>query len=159
MSWISEIPSKSLKAMILRDRGRPGEARALLETIEDVPTGIYEESRAICVLAETYADEGRYAEAIATARKGIDAAGEDVIGRAWCMRALARAHHLNGERDSAERVLRDELSALENTDWDEERVRVLALLARAHGHSRHDCAPCLRAPASSEWARTSPPAS
>jgi len=139
VSWISEIPAKTLKASILRDRGRTKEARAMLENIEQVPTGIYEESRAISVLAELDSDDGAYAEAIATAQRGIDAADEDVLGRAWCLRALARAHHLNGDQVTAEKTLRDELELLAQSDWDEERVRILALLARVlDEQGRHD---------------------
>ena len=139
VSWISEVPAKSLKAMILRERGRPEEARAMLENLADVPVGLYEESRAVYVLAEIQSDQGTYAEAIATAKKGLDVAGEDVIGRAWCMRALARAHHLAGHHTEAERLLREELEMLRDSDWDEERVRILALLARVlDEQGRHD---------------------
>ena len=49
VSWISEIPAKSLQADILRAQGRQKEAREILLTIPDVPTGLYEESRAIAV--------------------------------------------------------------------------------------------------------------
>jgi tetratricopeptide (TPR) repeat protein len=139
VSWISEIPAKSLKAMILRERGKTKDARAVLESIRDVPQGLYEEARAICVLSEIESDEGAYAEAIATAQRGIDVSGEDVLGRAWCLRALARAHHLSGDQEAAEQVLRDELELLEKSDWDEERVHILALLARVlDEQGRHD---------------------
>ncbi len=139
VSWISEIPAKSLKAMLLRERGQTKDARAVLADIKDVPNGLYEEARAICVLAEIESDEGNYAQAIATAQRGIDESGEDVVGRAWCLRALARAHHLNGDQGSAEKALRDELEVLEQSDWDEERVHILALLARVlDEQGRHD---------------------
>jgi tetratricopeptide (TPR) repeat protein len=139
VGWISEIPAKCLKAKILQDRGQPAEGRRLLESIKDVPYGMYEESRAVAVLAEILCDEGNPAEGITAARRGIDGAGEDVIGAAWCRRALARAHHLAGKHADAERVLREELDLLSGTDWDDERVRAMALLAGVlDEQGRHD---------------------
>ncbi|MFY9587174.1 MAG: hypothetical protein WAT66_06945, partial [Actinomycetota bacterium] len=139
VSWISEIPAKSLKALIFREQGRTKEAREILADIKEVPNGLYEESRAVGVLSEIESDEGNYAQAIAVAQRGIDNAGEDVVGRAWCLRALARAHHLNGDQDRAEQALRDELDTLKDSDWDEERIHIFALLAKIlDDQGRHD---------------------
>ncbi len=90
---------------------------------------MYEESRAIATLANVLSELGRHDEAIEAARHGMDEAGEDVLGSAWCHRALARAHKLKGDPDEAERLLRDELTMLSESDWDEERIQILALLA------------------------------
>ena len=139
VSWISEIPAKSLKALILQERGRTAEARAVLADIKELPNGLYEESRAIGVLSEIESDEGNYAQAVVEAQRGIDHAGEDVVGKAWCLRALARAHHLNGDQAKAEKALREELELLEPTDWDAERVSIHALLAKVlDEQGRHD---------------------
>src|SRR5439155_5874367 len=84
-------------------------------------------------------DLGRLSEAMATARRGIDEAGEDTCGSAWCHRALARAKHEAGEDAEAERILRAELEILSESDLDEERVRIYALLAQVlDAQGRHD---------------------
>ena len=139
VSWISEVPAKALKASVLRERGRPSEAREVLESIKDVPAGMYEEARAVAVLADILCDEGKLDDAKAAANRGIAEAGEDVCGKAWCMRALARAHRLSGEPADAERLLKDVMTFLEGSDWDAERVRVLAVLAEVlDEEGRHD---------------------
>jgi class 3 adenylate cyclase/tetratricopeptide (TPR) repeat protein len=129
VSWISEVPGKSIKAEILRSRGQLEEAVAVLRAEWAGPSGLYEEARSVSILAEILADLGRFDEAIAEAQAGIDIAGEDVLGSAWCHRAQARALKLKGEPTEAERVLRVELNMLADTDWDEERILILALLA------------------------------
>ncbi|HJR18704.1 MAG TPA: adenylate/guanylate cyclase domain-containing protein [Actinomycetota bacterium] len=129
VGWISEIPGKSIKAEILRSRGELEEALKILKAPTEGPTGLYEESRAIATLSDVLCDLGRYDEAIEAARRGIAEAGEDVLGNAWCHRSLALAHKRKGEPEEAERLLREELAMLEESDWDEERIQILALLA------------------------------
>ena len=129
VSWISEIPGRSLKAEILRERGMIEEAIKVLKEPTIGPTGLYEEARSVATLADLLSDLERYDEAIETARHGLDEAGEDVVGSAWCHRALARALKLSGNAAEAERVLRAELAMIADTDWDEERIRVLVLLS------------------------------
>jgi class 3 adenylate cyclase/tetratricopeptide (TPR) repeat protein len=139
VSWISETPGRALKAAILRERGKSSEARRVLEEHSGGQAGLYEEARAIALLAEVICDEGKPKDAIEVARRGIAAAGEDACGSAWCHRALARAHHLAGEHEEAERVLRAELELLADGDWDEERVQIWALLAGVYDElGRHD---------------------
>ncbi len=129
VSWISDIPGRTLRAEILRERGRLDEAIEVLRAPAIGPTGLYEEARAVAALADVLCDLGRPAEAIEVARGGIAEAGEDVLGAAWCHRSLARALKLTGDPAGAERALRDELDLLAESDWDEERVQILALLA------------------------------
>jgi tetratricopeptide (TPR) repeat protein len=139
VSWISEIPAKSIKAEIRQDRGRLEEALQILQAPAEGPTGLYEESRAIATLSHVLSDLGRHDEAIEAARHGVEEAGEDLLGSAWCRRALARAHRLKGDAAEAERVLREELALLADSDWDEERIRILALLAAVlDDQGRHD---------------------
>jgi class 3 adenylate cyclase len=139
ISWLSDVPLRHLRAAILRARGRPAEAVALLEAAPGGPARLFEESRAVAELAEALADLGRHEDAAAAARRGIAGAGEDVVGRAWCLRALGRALHLARRDDEAERTLREELDLLRETDWDEERVHALALLAAVlEAERRHD---------------------
>ena len=140
VSWISDIPGRTLQATILRERGRLDEALARLDDINDLTaTGLYEESRAASTKTEILTDLGRYDDAIAVAKSGIDAAEEDLCGDAMCHRALARAYLMNGDAAAAERAVRRALEVLEQTDWDEERVQVLALLARVLDElGRHD---------------------
>ena len=139
VSWISEIPGKSLKADILRERGELEEALRVLQAPSVGPTGLYEEARAIASLVEALCDLGRHQEAVEAARAGISEAGEDVLGSAWCHRSLARAHKLGGDPAEAERVLRAELDLLAESDWDEERIRILSLLAAVLDDlGRHD---------------------
>ncbi|MGH2783839.1 MAG: adenylate/guanylate cyclase domain-containing protein [Actinomycetota bacterium] len=127
--WITEIPGKSIKAEIYKARGRLEEALRILEAPTEAPTGLYEESRAVATLAAVLCDLGRFDEAIEAAKRGIAEAGEDVLGNAWCHRSLADAHKRNGDPKEAERILREELAMLDETDWDEERIQILALLA------------------------------
>jgi class 3 adenylate cyclase/tetratricopeptide (TPR) repeat protein len=129
VSWIAEIPGKTIKAEILRNRGRLEEALEVLKAPAEGPTGLYEESRAIATLANVLSELERHDEALEAARHGIAEAGEDLLGAAWCHRALARAHKRKGEPEEAEGVLREEFEMLAETDWDEERIQVLALLA------------------------------
>lgn len=139
VSWISEIPGRSIKAEVLRARGQLEEALRVLEAPAVGPTGLYEESRAVASLAEVFCDLGRYADAIEAAQRGIAEAGEDVLGAAWCHRSLARAQKLNGEQAEAERTLRREWDLLAESDWDEERIHILALLAAVLDDlGRHD---------------------
>ncbi|MEX2558187.1 MAG: tetratricopeptide repeat protein, partial [Actinomycetota bacterium] len=139
VSWISEIPARSIKAQIMQNRGRLEEALEMLQSPSTGPTGLYEESRAIATLSHVLSDLGRYDEAIEAARHGMDEAGEDLLGSAWCHRALAQAHKLKGEPAEAERVLRAELAMLSESDWDEERIQIMALLAAVlDDQGRHD---------------------
>jgi class 3 adenylate cyclase/tetratricopeptide (TPR) repeat protein len=140
VSWISDVPGRTLKAEILRERGRFDEALATLDEVVSTEAGLYEESRASAVRAETLNDMGRAAEAIEAAGRGMDDAGEDVCGSAMCHRAKARGHHVLGDHAEAERLLREEFDVvLEASDWDEERVHALALLAEVlDAQGRHD---------------------
>jgi len=140
VSWISEIPGRSLQASILRERGRLEEALTRVEiTAGQWGGGLYEESRAAATKAEILIDLGRYDDAVETAKLGISEAHEDLCGDAMCHRALARADLMRGDADAAERALRKELDILSTSDWDGERVEALALLARALDElGRHD---------------------
>jgi tetratricopeptide (TPR) repeat protein len=139
VSWISEVPGRTLKASIYREQGRLDEGLALLEGLESAEAGLYEEARAASVKSEILSDLGRASEAVETARQGIDEADEDVCGKAMCHRAKARAHSLLGDAVEAERLLRVELDLLSSSDWEEERVQALALLARVlDEQGRHD---------------------
>ncbi|MGH2728348.1 MAG: tetratricopeptide repeat protein, partial [Actinomycetota bacterium] len=129
VSWISDIPGRTLKAEILRARGRLDEAIRVLKAPALGPTGLYEEARAVATLADVLCDLGRHEEAIEAARSGIAGAGEDVLGNAWCHRSLARSLKLAGRPAEAERALREELELLAESDWDEERLEIHALLA------------------------------
>jgi len=140
VSWISDVPGRTLKAEIYRERGRPEEGLRCLEEIVQVEAGLYEESRAASVRAEILNDLGRPSEAVEVAAHGIDEAGEDVCGSALCHRAKARAHHLLGDHVEAERLTRAELDVvLAASDWNEERVQALALLAKVlDAQGKHD---------------------
>jgi len=140
VSWISDVPGRTLKAEIYRERGRPEEGLRCLEEIVQVEAGLYEESRAASVRAEILNDLGRASEAVEVAAHGIDEAGEDVCGSALCHRAKARAHHLLGDHVEAERLTRAELDVvLAASDWNEERVQALALLAKVlDAQGKHD---------------------
>ena len=129
VSWIAEIPGKTIKAEILMSRGQLEEALAVLQEPVEGPAGLYEESRAIATMVDVLSELERHDEAIEAGRLGIAESGEDVLGSAWCRRALARAHKRKGEPEEAERILREELEMLSETDWDEERIQILALLA------------------------------
>ena len=140
VSWISDIPGRSLQASILYERGRFDEAIARLENIAEPTTfGLYEEARAASVKAEVLTSLGRYDEAIAVAKRGIAEAEEDLCGDAMCHRALARAELMRGDATKAEQAVRKALDLLAATDWDAERVESLALLARVLDElGRHD---------------------
>jgi tetratricopeptide (TPR) repeat protein len=139
VSWISEVPWKTLKAEILWRRGRLDEAKKILEEPMEGPYGLYDEARAVAILAQILVDLGKPQEAIEVAKRGIQAAGEDVLGSTWAHRALARAHLAAGDAAEAERVLRVELELLAPTDCDEERIQVMALLAKVlDALGRHD---------------------
>jgi len=140
VSWISDVPGRTLRGEILRERGRLEEALACLAEITEAESGLYEESRAASVRAEILNDLGRAAEAIEVATRGLEEAGEDTCGTAMCHRAKARAHHLLGDEAEAERLIRAELeTVLAQSDWEEERVRALSLLAVVlDAQGRHD---------------------
>jgi tetratricopeptide (TPR) repeat protein len=140
VSWISDVPGRTLKGQIYRERGRMDEALRFLEEIVQVEAGLYEESRAASVRSEILSDLDRASEAVEVAGRGIDEAGEDVCGSAMCHRAKARAHHLLGDLAEAERLIRAELEVvLAASDWNEERFQALALLAKVlDGQGRHD---------------------
>ena len=137
--WIGELPWKQLYAEIMRAKGDLAGARRLLEAPMTGAYGLYDEARAVSTLAEILIDQGSPAEAIEVARRGIDGAGEDVLGSAWCHRALARAHLANGAAAEAESVLREEQQMLAESDWDVERIMLLSLLAAVlDAQGRHD---------------------
>ena len=140
VSWISDIPGRTLQAAILRERGRLEEALACIADVTAPgATGLYEESRAAATKAEVLIDMGRYDEAVDVAKRGIAEAAEDVCGEAMCQRALAQAQLMRGDAGAAERAARKALDVLAATDWDGERVQVLALLARILDElGRHD---------------------
>jgi tetratricopeptide (TPR) repeat protein len=139
VSWISEVPGRTLRAMIYRERGKPEEALAFLDDVVMVEAGLYEESRALSVKSLILSDLGRTKEALDVAGRGLDEAAEDACGEAMCLRAKARAHLLLGDAAEAERLLRKELELLSESDWDEEHVLALALLSRAlDEQGRHD---------------------
>jgi tetratricopeptide (TPR) repeat protein len=140
VSWISEVPGRTLKGEILRELGRYDEALDALGGVVTTEAGLYEESRAAAIRAETLSDTGRAAEAVEVAGRGVDEAGEDVCGSAMCHRAKARGLHLLGDHAEAERLLRAELDeVLAAADWDEERVQAYALLAKVlDAQGRHD---------------------
>ena len=70
----------------------------------------------------------------------MDEAGEDVCGSAMCHYTKARGLHMVGDHAEAERLLRVELNeVLAASDWDEERLYALALLAKVlDAQGRHD---------------------
>ena len=140
VSWISEVPGRTLKAGILRDRGRLEDALAALDDLVSTEAGLYEESRAAAVRAQILCDLGRFDDAMEVARRGMEDAGEDVCGSAMCHRARARAFHLKGDHAEAERLLHAELrEVLAVSDWDEERVHAYALLSQVlDAQGRHD---------------------
>ena len=140
VSWISEVPGRTLKAMILRELGRPEEGLAVLEGLDvDAGYGLYEEARAASVKSEILSDLGRAAEAADVASRGMAEADEDLCGDVVCRRAASRARDLMGDPAEAERLLRSELDALSSSDWDEERFQAIALLARVlDDEGRHD---------------------
>ncbi|TMK22967.1 MAG: tetratricopeptide repeat protein, partial [Actinobacteria bacterium] len=139
VSWISDVPGRTMRGLILHEKGRLEEALACVKDLAPNEPGIYEEARAASVQAEILCDLGRFDEAEQAARRGMEEAGEDVCGSAMCHRALAHVMELKGDPAGAERLVRAELDILVNTDWDEERVRALALLARVlDEQGRHD---------------------
>lgn len=121
-----------ITASALRARGRPQEARALLERdtghrgISLVPP-----AQGQALLAEIMTDQGDAEGAVAAAAEAVRGAGEDLVGRSAALAALARARLTAGDASGAEAAAREGLSVLEGSDWDVQRVRALALLARA----------------------------
>jgi class 3 adenylate cyclase/tetratricopeptide (TPR) repeat protein len=138
--WIRGAYAGWVQARILRGRGLLAEARAVLEEAIGYPdNGLFGRSRTRALLAEVLIDLGQPAEAVAVARAAVDEAGDDVLGAAAARRALARALLGAGDAAGAEAAVRDELALLTETDWDEERIKALALLARILDQlGRHD---------------------
>lgn len=140
VQWIREVASRWLRAAILRAGGRFADAREVLEEALAYPHGgWFPASRARQLLAEVLCDEGRAAEAIPLVRSAIESSGDDLCGEGLARRTLARALHQAGDPEEAERVLHAELALLEGSDWEQERVQALALLAQVlDEQGRHD---------------------
>ena len=88
-------------------------------------------SRTGASLADLLRQRGEHDRAIEVARTAIDAADQEVVPRLVAMRSLAEALLAAGEAAEAEGVLAKAFDALDETDWAVERVRLLAVQARA----------------------------
>jgi len=131
-AWSANAATRWLRARILRARGSAADARALLEAdVGRQGIALISPARVRAFLGQLMIDTGDAAGAIEVVRAAIDQAGEEVIGRAIGLRTLARALVALDRPDEAEKALREELSLLDDADWELERVRALGVLAQA----------------------------
>jgi tetratricopeptide (TPR) repeat protein len=138
--WDGSAGVRWLQASVLRARGRLGEARALLEDrLGRQNVGLVSTARSRALLAEIQLDQGDAAAASETAAGAVEDSGEETVARVVALRILAAALIASGKAADAEAAVREELSLLQEADWDVERIRALGVLARAlDAQRRHD---------------------
>jgi len=138
--WDGSAGMRWLQAGVLRARGRLAEARALLEhSLGRQNVGLVSTARSLSLLAEIQLDQGDAAAATETAAKAVDDSGEETVARVVALRILAAALIAAGKAADAEAAVREELSLLQEADWDVEKIRALGVLARAlDAQRRHD---------------------
>jgi tetratricopeptide (TPR) repeat protein len=130
VGWMAQICTPWLEARILRVRGRLEEARARLESAAGLAdNGMFPKSMILEQLAHVMCDRGQPVAAVAFAEDAISGVGGHVLAHARALGALARALAESGRTTEAEARLREKLTLLERTDWDEEKVYALAQLA------------------------------
>src|SRR5262249_29182386 len=138
--WDGSAGLRWLEASIARARGRLGEARRLLEeNFGRQNVGLVSAARSQALLAEIQLDQGDAAAAAETAARAVDGSGEELIARVVALRILAGALVQAGKAADAEATIREELSLLDDADWDVERIRALGVLAKIlDTQRRHD---------------------
>src|SRR5207248_1557929 len=96
-------------------------------------------ARSRALLAEIQLDLGDAVAAAETAAAAVEESGEELIARVLALRILAAALVTAGKAADAEATIRDELSLLDEADWDVERIRALGVLAKTlDAQRRHD---------------------
>jgi tetratricopeptide (TPR) repeat protein len=124
----------------MRARGRLEEAKHHLDEAQGTHSvGLITRARSRVLLAEILLDLGDAAAAAETASTAVEESGEETVGRVEALRILATALLAQGKATDAEAAIREELSLLDQADWDVEKVRALGVLARAlDAERRHD---------------------
>jgi len=138
--WSGSGGVRYVEAALLRARGRPQEAAALLEErLGRLNIALFSAPRARALLAELALEAGDVPRAIAEASQAVEESGEEVLARAVANRTLAAALLVDEDASAAEAAVREALVALEGSDWAYERGRAEALLARVlDAQRRHD---------------------
>ncbi|TMK54012.1 MAG: hypothetical protein E6G59_04385 [Actinobacteria bacterium] len=138
--WDGSAGVRWLQASILRARGRLEEARRMLEEkLGRQNVGLVSTARSRALLAEIQLDLGDAVAAAETAAAAVEESGEELIARVLALRILAAALVTAGKAADAEATIRDELSLLDEADWDVERIRALGVLAKTlDAQRRHD---------------------
>ena len=138
--WDGSAGLRWLQASILRARGRLDEARRMLEErLGRQNVGLVSTARSRALLAEIQLDLGDAAAAAETAAAAVEESGEELIARVVALRILAAALVSAGKAADAEATIRDELSLLDEADWDVEKIRALGVLAKTlDAQRRHD---------------------
>jgi tetratricopeptide (TPR) repeat protein len=138
--WDGSAGVRWLQARILRARGRLEEARRHLEErLGTQNIGLIGTARSRVLLAEVQLDLGDASAAVETASAAVSDSGEETVSRVEALRVLATALLAEGKAADAEAAIREELSLLDDADWDVERIRALGVLARAlDAQRRHD---------------------
>jgi class 3 adenylate cyclase/tetratricopeptide (TPR) repeat protein len=138
--WDGSAGMRWLEASILRARGRLADARGLLEEkLGRQNVGLVSSARSRALLAEIQLEQGDTATAAETATAAVEESGEELVARVVALRILASALVQAGKAADAEATIREELSLLDEADWDVERIRALGVLAKTlDAQRRHD---------------------
>ena len=139
-AWSGSAGVRWLQARILRARGRLDEARRhLADGLGTQNIGLITTARVRVLLAEIELELGDAPAAAETASAAVDESGEETVSRVEALRVLATALLVEGKAADAEAAIREELSLLDDADWEVERIRALGVLARAlDAERRHD---------------------
>ncbi len=131
-AWSATAGVTFLTARVARARGDLDGALAALERGgERQGIGLVSPPRLNVLRSELERERGDAEAAILAAEQAVEASGEETLARVLALRALAEAHLIAGKPVEGEAAIRDELQVLDETDWTLERIRALAVLARA----------------------------